>query len=170
MFDKDLQIRGIHATYWKHLVNTAKVFDRYIDVYMVAPVLGLLYGKTSKTNTEENSSDTAGMLAEILIKNQTKLKYIYRLIMLLDRTSNMTEEQRINRAFRDDSDSDAVSKNILLFNSYFLGGVELLYDAFNTGCTTEEDYINKIYEFVDNFKRDQEIDNIGIDIENLLYK
>ena len=90
MFDKDMQIRGKYATYWKALTqlpgnavgtsnNTFKIFENYIYAYMVAPVIGLLHGRKGQYDPNDDSKDTAGMLAEIQIKNAAKLKYIYRL-------------------------------------------------------------------------------------------
>lgn len=91
MFDKDMQVRGKYATYWKALtqlpgnaVETSKnfkIFENYIYVYMVAPIIGLLNGRKGQYDPEDDSKDTAGMLAEIQIKNASKLKYIYRLIV-----------------------------------------------------------------------------------------
>ena len=56
MFDKDMQIHGKYATYWKALTqlpgnavdtssNSFKVFENYIYVYMTAPIIGLLHWK-----------------------------------------------------------------------------------------------------------------------------
>ena len=48
MFDKDVRIQGIYATHLKSLardmVNSKKpyLFERYIDVYMNAAIIGLL--------------------------------------------------------------------------------------------------------------------------------
>jgi cell division protein FtsW len=79
MFDKDMQIHGKYATYWKALtqlpgnaVETTKnfkIFENYIYVYMVAPIIGLLNGRKGYYDPSDDSKDTAGMLAEIQIKN-----------------------------------------------------------------------------------------------------
>lgn len=181
MFDKDFQIHGTYATYWKSLAKTPaeksntegsetnfKVFERYIDVYMLAPVLGVLYGRTRQIDPQDTNKDTAGMLAEVLIKNQTKLKYVFRLVMLLDAKSELNQNQKIDRAFRDDTNSEAMVKNMSLFNSYFLGGLEILYENFTNNCTTDDDYIDKIFSFVDEFKKEQDIDSLVVDIDQLL--
>ena len=52
MFEKDYTIHGIHATYIKYLVNDAKIFNRYIDVYMNAAVWGLLYDRTASADNK----------------------------------------------------------------------------------------------------------------------
>ena len=181
MFDKDYQIKGMHATYWKTLcktptdkagINTGgqfKIFERYVDAYMVAPLLGCLYGKKGR-NDLPDSDDFAGMLAAVLIANQSRLTYIYRVIMLLDKSSELSGQECVDRAFRADTNEEAVKSNMQLFNDYFLGGLELLYDAFVNNCTTDDDYINKIYEYVSAFKNDQNIDSIENDLNELANK
>lgn len=178
MFDKDVQIRGKHATYWKALARTPanakdtsnnfKIFENYIHVYMLAPIIGLVYGRKGKIDPTDENKDNAGMLAEILIKNQSKLKYIYRLIILLDNSEQLTNDEKIDRAFREDENADATKTGMLIFQDYFLGGLEILYENFVEKCTTKEDYISRMYEFVKEFKMEQEIDTGILNIEELL--
>lgn len=178
MFDKDMQIRGKYATYWKALtqlpgnaVETSKnfkIFENYIYVYMVAPIIGLLNGRKGQYDPADDSKDTAGMLAEIQIKNASKLKYIYRLIMLVDDSEGLSDEEKINRAFREDSNEESVKKGMELYTAYFFGGLEVLYETFVLGCITEDDYIRKMFDFVSEFKDEQSIDDLTVDIESLL--
>lgn len=178
MFDRDFQIRGKHATYWKALSKTPanasdtsnnfKVFDNYIYAYMLAPIIGLINNRKGFIDPQDETKDTAGMLAEVQIRNQSKLKYIYRLIVLLDDTSNLSQEERITRAFRENSEKDAISEGMKAYTEYFLGGLEVLYETFVMSCTTENDYINRIFEMVDGFKREQDIDELELDVEKLL--
>ena len=178
MFDKDMQIRGKYATYWKALtqlpgnaVETSKnfkIFENYIYVYMVAPIIGLLNGRRGQYDPADDSKDTAGMLAEIQIKNASKLKYIYRLIALVDDSEGLSDEEKINRAFREDSNEESVKKGMELYTAYFFGGLEVLYETFVLGCITEDDYIRKMFDFVSEFKDEQSIDDLTVDIESLL--
>lgn len=178
MFDKDMQIRGKYATYWKALtqlpgnaVETSKnfkIFENYIYVYMVAPIIGLLNGRKGQYDPADDSKDTAGMLAEIQIKNASKLKYIYRLITLVDDSEGLSDEEKINRAFREDGNEESVKKGIELYTAYFFGGLEVLYETFVLGCITEDDYIRKMFDFVSDFKDEQSIDDLTVDIESLL--
>lgn len=178
MFDKDMQIRGKYATYWKALtqlpgnaVETSKnfkIFENYIYVYMVAPIIGLLNGRKGQYDPADDSKDTAGMLAEIQIKNASKLKYIYRLIALVDDSEGLSDEEKINRAFREDSNEESVKKGMELYTAYFFGGLEVLYETFVLGCITEDDYIRKMFDFVSEFKDEQSIDDLTVDIESLL--
>ena len=178
MFDKDMQIRGKYATYWKALtqlpgnaVETSKnfkIFENYIYVYMVAPIIGLLNGRKGQYDPGDESKDTAGMLAEIQIKNASKLKYIYRLITLVDDSEGLSDEEKINRAFREDNNEESVKKGMDLYTAYFFGGLEVLYETFVLGCITEDDYIRKMFDFVSEFKDEQSIDDLTVDIETLL--
>lgn len=180
MFDKDMQIRGKYATYWKALtllpgnaVETSKnfkVFENYIYVYMVAPIIGLLNGKQSAPDPNDDSKDTAGMLAEVQLKNQSKLKYLYRLIILVDDTLGLSDEEKINMAFREDNNDESVKKGMELFMSYFYGGLDILYEEFVQSCITEDDYIKRMFDFVSEFKDEQSIDSLTLDIEKLLGK
>ena len=179
MFDKDMQIRGKYATYWKALTqlpgnandtssNTFKVFENYIYVYMVAPIIGLIHGKRAQYDPADDSKDTAGMLAEIQIKNAAKLKYIYRLIILTDDSQGLTNEEKINWAFREDDNEDSVKRGMELYTSYFFGGLEILYNEFVNECITDDDYVRKMYEIVSEFKDEQNIDDLTVDVEALL--
>lgn len=81
------------------------------------------------------------MLAEIQIKNAAKLKYIYRLIILMDDSQGLSDEQKINWAFREDDNEESVKKGMELYTAYFFGGLEILYDEFVNNCITDDDYL-----------------------------
>jgi hypothetical protein len=157
MFDNDISLVGKHATYTKFLVNDVSVFKRFMDVYMNGAIFGLLYGR--KCEKDLDSTDKANILASTVINEKMRCDFIYRLIMLLDETPGLSIENRIDRAFRDDAKgekSENHTANMQLFTSYVLGGIEVLYEKFTEDCTTKEDYLNKIYEVLSNFKEEIE--------------
>ncbi len=178
MFDKDVQIRGRHATYWKALAKTRgnaadtsnnfKIFENYMAVYMIAPIIGLMNERRGKIDPTDENKDTAGMLAEILIKNQSKLKYIYRLIVLLDRSEGLTDKERIDRAFRENENEAGTKAGLQLFHAYFLGGLEVLHESFVEQCTTDDDFMYRMYSFIEEFKREQGTEKTVLDIDTLL--
>ena len=55
-----------------------------------------------------------------------------------------------------------------LYTAYFFGGLEVLYETFVMNCITDDDYIAKMFEFVNEFKDEQSIDDLTLDIEALL--
>lgn len=173
MFENDYTINGKHATYLKHIAkdknNPSKpyIFERYIDVYMNAAVLGFLYGRhVAKDNT---SQDRARIYADAFSNEKRQCDFIYRLIMLLDKTEELSQKEQLDRAFRNDTqlktdeDKGKHQKNMNLFHSYILGGIEILYEQFISGTTNQEDYIKKIYDITENFKA--EIEGISYEDE-----
>lgn len=161
MFDGDIVIRGKHATYMKFLKDSANVFNRHMDIYLLAPILGMNYSRLADEDKELN--ENIRMFADVVIREQTNLQFIYRLVTLLDENSGRSIDERIDRAFRYDSDESITKENLTAFNRYALGGIEYLYEKFTDNCTTKQDYIDKVYEFVELFK----VDIDGINEEKL---
>jgi len=160
MFENDYTINGIHATHLKYLVNDAKVFTRYIDVYMIAAIIGFLHGRSEKK--DNTSQDRARIYADAFATERLNCDFIYRLIMILDGTTELSTQQRLDRAFRDDSQKESEltkvvhTQNMDLFNSYVFGGIEELFEQFTNGATSRDDYINKIYDVAAKFKEKME--------------
>lgn len=150
MFENDYTINGKHATHMKFL-DTTKIFERYIDTYMTAAIVGFLHGRT---DTKDNTSqDRARIFADAFAKEKANCDFIYRLIMLSDERFEVTVQQRVDRAFRYDAQNDdEVNKtNMEIFTSYVLGGIEELYEQFTESCTSREDYIDNVYNIATQF-------------------
>lgn len=155
MFDSDHTLTGKHATYTKHL-NEAGVFSRYIDVYLNGAIFGFLNGR--KAGRDNTSNDRGRIYADAFIKERTRCSFIYRLIMLLEETSGWSDQQRVDRAFREDClEGAAKEANLELFHQYVRGGIEFLYEVF-VNCSTRDDYVSRIYELVTDFK--EELDGV----------
>lgn len=56
------------------------------------------------------------------------LKTIMQMVLLLDETSKLTMEQKINRAFRGPNSEEEFQVNVELFNAYVRGGIEILHE------------------------------------------
>lgn len=170
MFENDYTINGKHATYLKFLAKknsrddqspdnptAARLFERYIDVYMNAAVFGLLYSRTAKRDT--TSDDRARVYADAFANERENCIFLYRMVMLLDKTTELTSEERIDRAFRYDSQPEKAEEfrqNMELFHDYIRGGIEVMYEQFTDGCQTQDDYLSKTYEVMSTFKKEIE--------------
>lgn len=91
--------------------------------------------------------------------------------MLLDKISDISPTERVNRAFRYDSDKDKEAEfrdNMELFHSYVRGGIEQMYEDFTAGCSTREDYLNRVYEIMSDFKNEIEGHSYEDDLATLL--
>lgn len=181
MFENDYTIYGKHATYLKFLAKknardegldnptAAKLFERYIDVYMNAAVFGLLYDRVAKRDTA--SEDRARIYADAFANERENCVFLYRMVMLLDKTKELTPEERIDRAFRYDTQpekADEFRKNMDLFHDYVRGGVEVMFEQFTDGCQTQDDYISKTYEVMTTFKKELEGISYADELEKLI--
>ena len=168
MFDKEYDVLGKHALYVRQLsrgikINGQGLFERYLDVYLNGAIFGLLYNRTAKRDT---SPDQANIPASAFNTSRNDCIFLYRLVMLLEQTTNATPDERINRAFRHDADEtmkDKLEVNMNLFHSYVLGGIEVLYEKYTDGCTTEEDYMERIYTLMRDFQ--EEIQGISYEVK-----
>lgn len=89
--------------------------------------------------------------------------------MLLDKSVELSPEERVDRAFRYDTlpeKAEEFKQNMELFHDYVRGGIELLYEQFTDGCITRDDYLTKTYEVMSTFKKEIE----GISYEDELAK
>ncbi len=176
LFETDYTINGKHATRLKFLAkknarddpepdnpNAAKIFERYIDVYMNAAVWGIRYRRKAKT---EPSGDRARIYADAFIRERENCIFLYRLVMLLDDSENLTQTERIDRAFRCDTlpdKNDDLKKNLELFHDYVRGGIDLMFEKFTDGCQSREDYLEKTFALMTEFKA--ELDGIDYSAE-----
>ena len=155
MFTTDIFVRGKHATYLKYLSKktekndrkekVAGVFERAIDVYMTAPIIGLVYGL--RRDEVEPNSDTVKIFTETVNREQLNLVSIYRTVLLVDNSRGLTADEKIEQAFR----TPDTPENMKIFNAYLRGGIEWLYEQITTGAVTRDEYLAKIYEIVGNF-------------------
>lgn len=156
MFKKNVAIYGKHSQYVDELTNN-KFFHRAIDAYINAAVVGFRYNRKSTRDKSAAYKDAkTTIFAEQMIKESPTIEFIYRLILLLENCTNDSLEDRINRAFRDDSledVSDRHKENMEVFNSYILGGIEILYEKLLETGATQEDYMKNAYNFI----KDQEL-------------
>lgn len=182
MFDKDFRISGKHANYWKDLCvlpgNTPdrdqhtnfKIFSAYIDAYILCPLIGFQYNR--KGEIDKSVLGDAGMLSEVIIKRQQELKFVYQIIMLADEEFEPDPDKRIYRAttFSESKEEDKkmIKENMQLFNSYFLGGLEVLHEQFVDQCISEDDFLKAMFDYVRHFDEEQNGDALKESIDKYL--
>lgn len=152
MFDKQYRFFGSHAEKVNALTSIfdeqakARLFERNLDVYINAPLIGFLYNRKAKKDDKGDVS-AQSIFPEQLINASDKLKYNLRLILLLDKGYEPDEEKRLDKAFRNfGSDED-----LALFDEYVLGGVEVLYEKLIASVNSTTTYIDKLYDFIEEF-------------------
>jgi hypothetical protein len=162
MFNKDYELKGKHATYIRFLSATTNRLDKTakaagiintaVDIYAIAPLIGLAYNK--KAAEDNSSNDTYSILASQIINHQADLDFAFRLVMLADNSTELSSDEKIDRAFRQDEQPEKLAENLELFHQYMRGGLEWLYEHFTDGATTKEDYLEKVYEVVNLYNED----------------
>lgn len=140
IFKDKISITGKHSTYLRKLTKytsfsndpvkedkALKVFEKNINTYIVATIIGLKFNKKSPIDNSSTELPTNIVTETILNdKNAETLEYLYHMVILLDDIT-LTEKERIERAFS--TDENVIKQNKEIFNSYFRGGLELLYNG-----------------------------------------
>jgi hypothetical protein len=153
LFSGDYSFRGTHAE--KVIELTApfddrgnKLFSRNLDVYLLAPIVGFLYGRKSDLDV---SGKNTNILYDAMSKETTTLWFNYRLIMLLDKDYEQDFNQRVEKAFRYYG-TDKAKNDEELYESYVRGGVDILHEKLIASATRPEDYLKNLYEFLEEFE------------------
>lgn len=172
MFDKQYRFKGRHAVRVDKLTGVfdlnskAKIFERNVDVYTNAPLVGFLYGRLADPDDEKNPETgqtyNQNVMGDRVIYSQEELQFNFRLIMLLDSKYEPDINKRIDKAFRHMGDDP---KDEERFDKYVRGGVDVLYEKLIDGANSPNDYVTKLYEFLDEF---QERFNASISSEYIL--
>ena len=151
MFDKEYTFRGSHGEKVVRLTaafdkQNNKIFDYNYRVYMLAPIVGFLYGVTAEQQRSDDNDTKifAGQFNNI----RDDLMFNYRLIMLLDKRHEPDFDKRVDKAFRYYG-SDKAKDDEVLYESYVRGGVDKLYEKIMENAQTPEDYLRNLFNFME---------------------
>lgn len=111
---------------WEQNQIQKSYFKRLVDLYTIAAIIGL----RAKRAVEEDRTEEGRRTVQVdqLMTKLEDLTTIMQIILLLDETSRLTIEQKINRAFRGPQSEEEFNSNVDLFNSYVRGGIEILHE------------------------------------------
>lgn len=170
MFEKEYSFRGRHASMVRAMVpnDVSKyfpIFNRNFDVYLIAPIIGFMYGEHGLIDT--STQIKTDIFPEILIKNERDLKYNFQLIMLLDEKYEKDFNNRINKAFKHSSIPDTIEDE-KRYNEYVLGGVEILYNKIVSNSLTIDDCLDNFYDFIEEFEERYNNTINQVDFEELV--
>ena len=158
MFERDYNFKGKHANIVTQFTTEIdsdtkfKLFERNIDVLIIAPIVGYLYGKMAKRDEEGPATDNVKKINFDQMNRESKtLNFNYELIMLLHNKDKLSIENRLDNAFRYSSGSEEKKECDKIFEQYVLGGIEILEEKLLKDATTIDDYINNIYNFISEY-------------------
>lgn len=168
MFDREYSFKGIIAERVNLLTSDFdgkgnKLFSRNLDVYLLAPLVGFLYNRKSDEDKISEIKPTKIFVSQLL-PVQDDLKFNYRIIMLLDKNNEPNIEKRVDKAFREYGSEQAKSDEEL-YESYVRGGINVLYEKLMGGVNNQDDYIPRLYDFMEEY---DERYKQNVDLENIL--
>lgn len=161
LFIGEYAFRGKHAQYVKQLTASYTeeklcIFQKNVDVYALAAVVGMVYNRQAKV--EKGTNENTKIFSDAFENNRKMLAYTYRMVMLLHEKETLPMEERIDRAFKYDNKPELRKIGDEIFNSYVLGGVEVLYEKIFAGVNFDrvvdiKDCLQNLYQFMDDFHR-----------------
>lgn len=158
LFDKNILICGKHGSYVKQLASKLDkdipygVFKRNLDVYLLSPIVGLVYN--CKAQPEKSDDGDTSIHMEQMNSVRDQLEFNFRLVTLLIGQDKFSLEERIDRAFRYDRDDEKRKEADSIFIQYTLGGIEKLYEkVMDNGENTElEAVLKNLKNFIIEFE------------------
>ncbi len=158
MFERDYNFKGRHAVIVTQLTSEIdtdtkfKIFERNVDVFIIAPIVGFLYGRMSKKDEEGPATDNIKKINFDQMNRESKtLNFNYELIMLLHNKENLSIDQRLDNAFRYSTGTEEKNECYKIFEQYLLGGIDVLAEKLLKDASTVDDYINNIYNFISEY-------------------
>ncbi len=171
LFCNEIEMNGKYATIVRYLKEDIGIFSTFREAYIISAIIGFLH-KNKGTNDNSEKVQAASIFPNELSKRLPDLKMLYRVIMLADETQAYTIEEYMNRAFRDDAETENADKlktNMALFNLYVCGGLEILYEKFKD-LDKIDNIVNALYAFVHEFivdvgliEEDDELPDFNVD-------
>lgn len=158
MFERDYNFKGRHANIVTQLTTEIdsdtkfKLFERNIDVLIIAPIVGFLYGRMAKRDDEGPTTDNVKKINFDQMNRESKtLNFNFELIMLLYNKEKLSIEDRLDNAFRYSAGTPEKEECYKIYEQYVLGGIDVLYEKLLKDASTVDDYINNIYNFVSEY-------------------
>ena len=159
LFNKEYEFKGKHATYCRFLKEKIHLFKTFREAYATCALVGFINDRRADRDTakQDDKVQPASILPGEMAQKRLDLAFIYRLMMLIIPIENGTEKDYQDRAFRYDADEGNYSVELQecmkIFNSYVLGGIEILYDVFKD-CKDTKDVVNTLNDYLFEFYED----------------
>jgi len=148
MFNSEYIFYGHQAEIVKQLTeqrgdNKFRYFQRNIDVFLAAPIVGLLYGK--KEEKDKQKDYNTKIFSQQMIKEMLNIDYLVTMILLVENTIGIDNDAKIKRAFNFKTmDFDSLS----IFEKYLFGGLKVLEKKL---LNDEDEPENLLFDFLEEF-------------------
>lgn len=142
-----------------NLDDNFKLFQSSIDLLIVAAMVGLIFNHTAKPD-RDRSKNTKIMVSQFNSHNR-ELHLVFKYVILLATIDDCTDAEKLKKCLG----NPETDENYILFEQYFLGGIEYLADKLLVDTNkTYEDYLLTFNSILDSLKEesDELIDTLDI--------
>lgn len=164
MMINDLIFYGETSMKIKALKDESGIFERNLDVYLAAGLVGAIYYKKGIVNKGElekkNDSKTTINASQLLGAESTRIKFLTSLIFLIEsHDKDYDENELLKLAFSDwfrTTTNEKLSESedkYKLFNDYVIGGVNILYDKIIGTSNDQDNYLRNYYKFIEEINK-----------------
>lgn len=103
------------------------IVKRLVDLYAIAAVIGL---RVKRHLPDDRAGDDKRRTIQMMQLTDTyqTLAPIMKLVLMLDESRGLNEEERIRSAFRIPETKEEHDAGMEIFNSYARGGIEYMYE------------------------------------------
>ncbi len=167
LFENEVEFNGKYAMHIRFLRDEIHLFSTFREAYVTSAAIGYMFNRLGNDDDGEKFKEASIFPAE-LKKRGKDLKFLYRLIMITKQEPSFSDEDYIDRAFRDDAEGGdplKLKSNVALFNSYACGGIEFLYDKFKD-VDSHEDMVSALYELMHPILRDLSLSEEEYELED----
>ena len=154
IFDREYFFHGVHAQRLVSLTSQfgdssfIKMFQRNVDVFIVAPIIGFIYGRRAELDNGQMDR-TINFSQMISCKND--ILFNYRLVMLLDKEYESDSTKRLDKAFRYLGTPKA-EQDEKRYEEYMRGGIDVLFEKLiQPGSDYQKNLIDFLEEFDDRY-------------------
>lgn len=155
MYDKEFSFTGKHATMLESLTKlpfrnfesdstNRFVFKSNIDVFLVAPLIGVLYDRKAM---KDSSSLSTKIFSDQFRPRYNDIEFIIKLVILTYRDDDLTNAEKIDLAFKGYYDSNKREYIRNIFESYLLGGVEYLFETIIEKTKNLDEVVRRFEQF-----------------------
>lgn len=151
MFDNEYSFKGTYAVKVNKLTakfpqSVNSLFKRNIDVFVLAPIVGVLYNRMSDS---DSGNETTKIFPGQFTNHQNDVYFTYRLVMLALQKEKYNINERVNKAFNGEAQG-TTEEDFRIFEKYLLGGIDVLYEKLieMDNPSSEDDYISNLKNFL----------------------
>ena len=112
---------------WVQNTVQESMVRRLVDLYAIAAVVGLRINRHIPDDRAGDDQKRTIQMMQLTDAYQT-LAPIMKLVLMLDESRGLSEEDRIRSAFRIPETREEHDVGLELFNSYARGGIEYMYE------------------------------------------